>query len=70
MHNTAQMGPFYEKYFKKMGQMYVKDRVKRIKQTLDCAKAGNLSRFKTSYMNMSANENTEQLLENSRQQDL
>ena len=37
---TAQMGPFYEKYIQKMGQMYVKDRVKRLKQTFEVAKKG------------------------------
>ena len=34
------MGPFYEKYIQKMGQMYVKDRVKRLKQTFEVAKKG------------------------------
>ena len=35
------MGPFYEKYIKKMGQMFVKDRVKRLKETFEVARKGN-----------------------------
>ena len=37
------MGPFYEKYIKKMGQMFVKDRVKRLKETFEVARKGNMT---------------------------
>lgn len=34
------MGPFYEKYIKKMSQMFVKDRVRRLKETFEVARKG------------------------------
>ena len=40
------MGPFYEKYMKKLGQEFVKERVRRLKETFEiAAKKGQMGSF-------------------------
>ena len=39
---STEMGPFYEKYIRKMKQMFVKDRVKRLNETFAVARSGQL----------------------------
>ena len=38
--SQVEMGPFYEKYLKKMGQTFVKDRVRRLQETFQAARTG------------------------------
>ena len=40
MNQGSTMGPFYEKYLRKMGQKFVKNRVMRLKETFEVAKKG------------------------------
>ena len=35
VENTLGMGPFYQRYIKQMKQSFVKDRVRRLKETFD-----------------------------------
>ena len=36
------MGPFYEKYIKKMGQQFIKNRLQNLKKTFEVAKSGQI----------------------------
>ena len=45
-NKSSHMGPFYEKYMKKLGQEFVKERVRRLKETFEiAAKKGQMGNF-------------------------